>query len=67
MVGWERRRGSAWQAAEALKLLKMLLTRAVDAEAIGRNPVARIRVPKRPITEMSRRISSCATTSSPSR
>jgi len=46
LVDWTRRKGSAWQAAEALKLLRMLLNRAVDAEAIGRNPAARITAPK---------------------
>jgi integrase len=46
LVDWARRKGSPWQAAEALKLLRMLLNRAVDAEAIGRNPAARIAVPK---------------------
>jgi integrase len=46
LVDWVQRRGSAWQAAEALKLLRMLLNRAVDAEAIGRNPAARIQAPK---------------------
>ncbi len=46
LVDWARRKGSAWQAAEALKLLRMLLNRAVDAEAIGRNPAARIASPK---------------------
>jgi len=46
LVDWARRKGSAWQAAEALKLLRMLLNRAVDAEAIGRNPAVRIPAPK---------------------
>jgi integrase len=41
-----RRKGSAWQAAEALKLVRMLLNRAMDADKIGRNPAARIPAPK---------------------
>ena len=46
LVDWARRKGSAWQAAEALKLLKMLLNRAVDAEAIGATRAVRIPAPK---------------------
>ncbi len=46
LVDGARRKGSAWQAAEALKLVRMLLNRAMDAEAIGRNPAARITAPK---------------------
>jgi integrase len=46
LVDWVRRKSSPWQAAEALKLLRTLLNRAADAEAIGRNPAARIAAPK---------------------
>jgi integrase len=46
LVDSARRKGSAWQATEALKLVRMLLNRAMDAEAIGRNVAARIEPPK---------------------
>jgi integrase len=46
LVDAARRKGSAWQAAEVLKLVRMLLNRALDAEAIGRNPAARVATPK---------------------
>ncbi|MDP9329833.1 MAG: site-specific integrase [Actinomycetota bacterium] len=36
---------SPWQAEEALKLMRMLFNRAVDAEIVGRNPAARIETP----------------------
>ena len=38
--------GSPWQAQETLKLLRMLLYRAMDGGAIGRNPAARIEAPE---------------------
>jgi integrase len=37
--------GSPWQAAEALKLVRLLLNRAVDDDLIGQNAAARIRPP----------------------
>jgi integrase len=48
MVRAAERRSSAWQAAEALKLLKLLLNAAVDAEMIVRNVAARIPLPRAP-------------------
>ncbi len=45
LVASTRRKGSAWQAGEALKLIRMLLNRAMDSEAIGRNVAARISAP----------------------
>jgi integrase len=46
MVRAAERRSSAWQAAEALKLLRLLLNAAVDAEMIVRNVAARITLPQ---------------------
>lgn len=37
---------SPWQAQEALKLVRMLLNRALDDELIGRNPATGIRAPE---------------------
>lgn len=37
---------SAWQAQEALKLVRMLLNRALDEELISRNPATGIRAPE---------------------
>lgn len=37
---------SPHQATEALKLVRMLLNRALDAELIGRNPAARVEAPR---------------------
>ena len=48
MVRAAKRRSSAWQAAEALKLLRLLLNTAVDAEMIVRNVAARIALPQAP-------------------
>jgi integrase len=48
MVRAAERRSSAWQAAEALKLLRLLLNAAVDAEMIVRNVAARIPLPQAP-------------------
>jgi integrase len=48
MIRAAERRSSAWQAAEALKLLRMLLNTAVDAEIIVRNVAARIPLPQAP-------------------
>jgi integrase len=48
MVRVAERRSSAWQAAEALKLLRLLLNAAVDAEMIVRNVAARIAIPRAP-------------------
>jgi integrase len=42
---------SPWRAADVLKLLRMLLNRAVDDELIGRNPASRIGVPATPLEE----------------
>jgi integrase len=39
-------KASAWQAQETLKLLRMILNRAVDAELIVRNPAVRIAAPR---------------------
>ena len=41
---------SPWQAQETLKLLRLLLYRAMDSGAIGRNPAARIEPPDAPRT-----------------
>lgn len=48
MVRAAERRSSAWQAAEALKLLRLLLNAAVDAEMIVRNVATRIPLPQAP-------------------
>jgi integrase len=48
MVRAAERRSSAWQAAEAVKLLRLLLNAAVDAEMIVRNVAARIPPPQAP-------------------
>jgi integrase len=37
---------SAWRAHDALKVLRRLLSAAVDAEAIARNPATRVATPK---------------------
>ncbi len=37
---------SPWQAAEALKLARVMLNSALDADRIGRNPAARIEAPR---------------------
>ncbi|MEP6973256.1 MAG: site-specific integrase [Actinomycetota bacterium] len=37
---------SPWQATEALKLTRLLLNRALDAEIIGRNVAARVSAPR---------------------
>jgi hypothetical protein len=37
---------SAWRAQDALKVLRRLLSAAVDAEAIARNPATRVATPK---------------------
>lgn len=36
---------SAWRAHDALKVVRMLLNRAMDEELISRNPAARVQVP----------------------
>ena len=36
---------SAWQAGESLKLVRLLLNRALDDDVIGQNPAARIKAP----------------------
>jgi integrase len=48
MVRAAESRSSAWQAAEALKLVRLLLNAAVDAEMIVRNVAARISLPQAP-------------------
>src|SRR6266545_5395733 len=48
MVRAAERRSSAWQAAEALKLLRLLLNAAVDSEMIVRNVAGRIPLPQAP-------------------
>ena len=37
---------SAWRAHDALKVLRRLLSAAVDAEAIARNPATRVATPR---------------------
>jgi integrase len=37
--------GSAWQSGESLKLVRLLLNRALDDDVIGQNPAARIHAP----------------------
>ena len=36
---------SAWQTGESLKLVRLLLNRALDDDVIGQNPAARIKAP----------------------
>jgi integrase len=46
VVAIAERDGSAWQAMEALKLIRLLLNYAVDEGRVGRNVAARVKAPE---------------------
>jgi integrase len=45
MIARARKRSSAWQAAEALKLVRRLLNAAMDKDYVGRNVASRLDMP----------------------